>query len=359
MKYFILLQLCLLSRASMLQKSQQQCEVRVVQCEEERKQANRSTLLTGKQGRRGVQGLVGPPGPPGRPCNDSYVNELRDKLTGLELENVVMKGQLDLLINCILPEIDHSTTPTSKIQHGDHVRYTCNEGYSTSDRTNRRCRKGEIVPTFENVPLVCYPESCHVIKQNEPEARSGIYKIKQSKHNSKIDEFYCDLDGEKGWTVIHRRYDGSLNFNQNWQKYKEGFGDKNGEFWIGNDNLHQLTDNQDQMLRIDVVEKANNNKYYATYNYFYIGDESRKYFLVYDGYSGNGGDGMTYFNSQYFSTNDRDYDRTSSHCAASYQAGWWFEHCHTNHVHSPYTSGNYQWYNYKIRSSIMKIGKRD
>jgi len=363
MKHFIacllLLSLASAQASALTKPHQQQCEVRVVQCEEERKQADRSTLLTGKRGRRGEQGLVGPRGPPGKACNESYVDSLRDRVVGLELENVVVKGQLDLLINCVLPEIEHASTPTSKIQHGDHVRYSCDEGYSTSDRVNRRCRKGEVVPTFESVPLVCHPESCHVIKLNEPGARSGVKKIKHSKQSSKISEFYCDLDGEKGWTVIHRRTTGSQNFNQNWQTFKDGFGDLNNEFWIGNDNLHLLTDDQDQMLRIDVVDNSNNNKYWATYNYFYVGDESKKYSLVYDGYSGNAGDGMRLYNFQYFSTNDRDYDRSGSHCSGSYQSGWWYEHCNNYHIHTPYTSGNYRWNNYKVKSSIMKIGKRD
>ena len=103
MKHFIscLLLLSLTSaQASALTKPhQQQCEVRVVQCEEERKQADRSTLLTGKRGRRGEQGPVGPRGPPGKACNESYVDSLRDRVAGLELENVVVKGQLDLLIS--------------------------------------------------------------------------------------------------------------------------------------------------------------------------------------------------------------------------------------------------------------------
>ena len=41
----------------------------------------------------------------------------------------------------------------------------------------------------------------------------------------------------------------------------------------GNDNLHLLTDGQDQMLRIDVVDNDNNNKYWATYK-FVISDAS-------------------------------------------------------------------------------------
>jgi len=52
----------------------------------------------------------------------------------------------------------------------------------------------------------------------------------------------CDAKTQGGgWTKILSRMDGSVDFYRNWNTYKNGFGDLDGEFFLGLDKIHALT----------------------------------------------------------------------------------------------------------------------
>ncbi|XP_066271537.1 ficolin-1-like [Branchiostoma lanceolatum] len=149
-----------------------------------------------------------------------------------------------------------------------------------------------------------------------------------------------DTDGG-GWTVFQKRQDGSVNFYQDWQAYKTGFGDLRGEFWLGNDNLARMTAHGMYELRVD-LEDFEGNSAYAKYSSFRVEDEIHKYRLTVGGYSGTAGDAMAFHSSMFFSTKDRDNDNhpsNDSHCARSAKGGWWYNHCHDANLNGLYHGG--------------------
>ena len=105
---------------------------------------------------------------------------------------------------------------------------------------------------------------------------------------------FCDMtmDGG-GWTVFQRRLNGSVDFYRDWASYKNGFGDLNGEFWLGNDNIHRLTAVDDVTLRVDLEDFDGNIKH-AEFAIFKVADEGDKYRLEIGGYNGTAGDSMGY-----------------------------------------------------------------
>ena len=53
------------------------------------------------------------------------------------------------------------------------------------------------------------------------------------------------------------RFDGSLDFKRSWVEYRNGFGDiGRGEFWLGNEQIHRLTNGVAHTLRIEVFKNA-------------------------------------------------------------------------------------------------------
>ena len=116
------------------------------------------------------------------------------------------------------------------------------------------------------------------------ERKDGVYTIKPD--NLPAFDVFCDqTTAGGGWTVFQKRLNGSVDFYLYWNDYKIGFGDLNGEVWLGLHKIHRLTSDDNSMLRVD-LEDFEANTAYAEYNKFGVKNESDLYRLNLGLYSG-------------------------------------------------------------------------
>lgn len=171
---------------------------------------------------------------------------------------------------------------------------------------------------------------------------SGIYMIKPENSNGLM-QLWCENSLDPGgWTVIQKRTDGSVNFFRNWENYKKGFGNIDGEYWLGLDNIYKLSNQDNYKLMIE-LEDWSEKKVYAEYSSFRLEPESDYYRLRLGTYQGNAGDSMMWHNGKQFTTLDRDKDMYTGNCAHFHKGGWWYNACaHSNLNGVWYRGGHYR-----------------
>ena len=114
---------------------------------------------------------------------------------------------------------------------------------------------------------------------------SGVYAIDPDDAGARAFDVFCDqTTAGGGWTAFQKRLDGSVDFYRGWDDYKRGFGNVNGEFWLGLDKIHRLT-KQRSRLRVD-LEDTTGKTAYAEYDFFGVASENSKYKLSLGIYSG-------------------------------------------------------------------------
>ncbi|XP_078504057.1 angiopoietin-2 [Lissotriton helveticus] len=197
---------------------------------------------------------------------------------------------------------------------------------------------------------------------------SGIYTLTLNNTTDNIKAF-CDMETNGGgWTIIQRRVDGSVDFHRTWKEYKMGFGDASGEYWLGNDLVSQLTNQQHYILKIQLKDWEGNEAY-SLYDHFYLGQEAQNYRIHLKGYSGTAGK----INSisqpgNDFSTKDTDNDKCICKCSQMATGGWWFDACGPSNLNGMYYSqgqntnkfNGIKWYywkgsGYSLKATTMMI----
>ncbi|XP_052319703.1 tenascin-N-like isoform X12 [Oncorhynchus keta] len=193
----------------------------------------------------------------------------------------------------------------------------------------RGAKKSRVIETtFKTVGLLHpFPMDCTQIKTNGNMA-SGIYTIYINSDRTKPMDVYCDMDTDGGgWVVLQRRNNGQMDFMKRWRQYMAGFGNMTDEFWLGLDNIYELTNTPTQYeLRVDLG--VGSEKAYAVYDNFKIAPAKQKFKLTIGKYRGTAGDAMNYHQGRPFSTVDNDNDIALGNCALTHRGAWWYKNCH-------------------------------
>ncbi|XP_031418185.1 microfibril-associated glycoprotein 4-like [Clupea harengus] len=212
------------------------------------------------------------------------------------------------------------------------------------------------------------PVDCSDLHDHYPSKPSGVYTIFPGGPISPL-QVYCDMESDGGgWTVFQRRMDGTVNFYRTWDHYKKGFGNKDGEYWLGLDNIVLLTMRNKSELRVD-MEDWEGGKVYAQYTSFSVDPESFGYTLHLGSFiDGGAGDSMDRHGGMKFSTFDKDQDASGTNCAKRHLGGFWYATCHHANPNGVYRLGDdatpvyigvewyhFKGYNYSLKTISMKI----
>ncbi|XP_073827811.1 fibrinogen C domain-containing protein 1-like [Musca autumnalis] len=228
---------------------------------------------------------------------------------------------------------------TSQCATKNNNTFSCDPDYSkltplylspTAYVTDMRSEDEPVVcKLYNGSKLICskllLPDSCaNSIPFN---CRGKQCRIRKESYGEKSFWVACDDD----WIVIQRRINGTISFERNWEDYKNGFGDLNGEFWLGLEKIHALTAPKGSTeLKIE-MQDFDNTWGYSHYKYFFVDDEHAKYELSIQNYvKTNLGDSLDVWlhSAARFSTYDQDNDRNDNkHCASLFMGGWWHWQC--------------------------------
>ncbi|KAM4025633.1 microfibril-associated glycoprotein 4 [Anomaloglossus baeobatrachus] len=205
----------------------------------------------------------------------------------------------------------------------------------------------------------------------------GVYLIYPGGVSSSPVPVYCEMSSEGGpWTVFQKRFDGSVDFYRGWKEYKNGFGNADGEYWLGLKNIQLLTQKRPYRLRVDLVDFDNDVRS-GTYDTFSVSpfaiDLEDDGYKLYIGAFKDGdpnkpiGDSLRSQNQMKFSTHDNDRDTSTGNCAANFRGASWYNACHMANLNGLYLKGkndqngkgmtwkSWKGQLYSLKSCAMKI----
>lgn len=155
----------------------------------------------------------------------------------------------------------------------------------------------------------------------------GLYNLNIFNSTNKT-EVYCDMT-RGGWIRIMNRVDLTTDdFDKTMEEYRKGFGDINGNHWLGLRNMRALVKYNKMKLRVEFYNNHTDD-YMCEYESFYLYPEYED-FRIYLGnkvYGDIGYDNshIEEINGMKFSAKDHDNDDIFYYnCAKIHKGGFWF-----------------------------------
>ncbi|XP_053663749.1 angiopoietin-related protein 1-like [Anopheles marshallii] len=149
----------------------------------------------------------------------------------------------------------------------------------------------------------------------------------------------CDMNSvDAGWIVVQNRFNGSESFYRSWKDYEAGFGNLDGEFWLGLERISTMVNNGRQWEIMFWLKNFQGLVQYSKFTKFSLGNATELYILKQTGpYAGNAGDSITRHVGNKFTTYDRDNDPAPYNCAKKHRGGWWYHNtCISSNLNGVY-----------------------
>ena len=189
------------------------------------------------------------------------------------------------------------------------------------------------------------PANCYEIHKKKPDLPDGIYGIYlYDDKPAKVTHALCEMS-KGGWTVIFNKVNANATFDKPWDDFRDGFGEIDGDHWLGLNQMSLLTQRTRMELRVE-MSNGDQDRDVFEYEYFLVGSEADRFRLKISqlALSSPNTDLFAYHNNMYFTTRDKDNDNYSLNCASVKSGGWWFNNCYYicltcigREIASPYT----------------------
>ncbi|XP_041372488.1 uncharacterized protein LOC121385775 isoform X2 [Gigantopelta aegis] len=215
--------------------------------------------------------------------------------------------------------------------------------------------------------LGCNPQCCDTSLVNEKVyvsncsdviehniTTSGVFTI-QPRDSGLALHAYCDIEDNKtAWLVIQRKSNGSTNFNKTWYEYRDGFGEIDSDYWLGNNDIHRITKQGQYELQID-LETNTAEKKHVMYDTFYVHSKYTYFTLNVIGFHGDIKDLLSPSDGKLFRTFDKM--KIDNFCDEPEVGAFWLSSCFSLNLSKGNKTTWPPWCNGTcyITSSVMKI----